>query len=154
MERKTYLRISLTIFSSDLFETDVNGFSDLFPRGLGICGGGGDGGGSPPLDCGNYMGQGQCKSAADQSYDWCKNTVTDAAECRKAAEESSLAVAWEYYGESTTCYVLFDDILSENDVLRFCPSGYVTSNSGYTGTGYPVSVGTDTRYLCYSCKKP
>ncbi|GAX25500.1 hypothetical protein FisN_12Lh039 [Fistulifera solaris] len=132
----------------------VQGFSDVFPRSLQLCGGGrgNDGGTTTPRDCSNLIGQGQCQSAADKTYDWCKNTVADAPECRKAAEGNAFAVGWEYYAESTTCYILFDNTLSESDVLRFCPSGYTTTNSVYTGTGFPSKIGTDNRYVCYSCQ--
>lgn len=129
----------------------VEGFTDLFPRSLQLCGGGGDD--APPRDCSNYKGQGQCKSAAGQFYDWCNNNVANAAACRTVAEASEFSVGWEYYGESTTCYILFDNLLSENDVLRFCPSGYTTTNSGTSGTGFPESVETDAKYLCYSCEE-
>jgi hypothetical protein len=143
------------VLSYLLLEIDVQGFSDVFPRSLQLCGGGGgDGGGTtPPRDCSSLIGQGQCQSAADKTYDWCKNTVADAPECRKATEENAFAVGWEYYAESRTCYILIDDTLSGDEVLRFCPSGYATSNSGYTGTGFPTKIGTDNRYVCYSCQK-
>lgn len=151
-------KFSHTFVNLHLFKTEVQGWTYVFSRDLALCGnkddsnGDGDGGGVPqPRDCSNYLGSGQCKSSQGTTYDWCQNTVVDANECLVVAEQSDFAVGWEYFGESRTCYILFDNTLSENEVLRFCPSGFKTNDSRYIGTGFPVDVISDNRYLCYSC---